>query len=221
MMPQEKKHKRQFIGALIGLAVPILAFTCIFIAISSYPAFSWTHNALSDLGVVPGMTSQTFNFGLFASGFLGFTFAITGLFNYFDDNRVGKAGALTFAAATLALMSIGIFNEDFRPTHFIVSVLFFAILPIALWVITAGLYFKRETKLAVFTVAASIAAATPWILYYTIHYVPNVAIPEFISSMAGSIWLVVICLKMLKENIHKPQSNLPADAESTNIRAQQ
>lgn len=202
----QKNSKRQSMGALIGLTVPMLAFACIFIAINSYPAFSWTHNALSDLGVVPGMTSQTFNFGLFASGILGFTFSITGLFNYFNSNRVGKAGALAFAAATLALMSIGIFNEDFRPTHFIVSVLFFTILPIALWIITAGLYVKREIKLAVFTVASSIAAATPWILYYTIHYAPNVAIPEFISSMAGSIWLVVISFKMLKASTNKNQS---------------
>lgn len=202
----QKNTKRQSIGALIGLTVPILAFACIFIAINSYPAFSWTHNALSDLGVVPGITSQTFNFGLFASGILGFTFSITGLLNYFNSNRVGKAGALAFAAATLALMAIGIFNEDFRPTHFIVSVLFFTILPIALWIITAGLYFKREVKLAVFTVASSIAAATPWILYYTIHYAPNVAIPEFISSMAGSIWLVVISFKMLKASTNKNQS---------------
>jgi hypothetical membrane protein len=212
----QKKPNQQSIGALIGLAVPILAFTSIFIAINSYPAFSWTNNALSDLGVVAGVTSQTFNSGLFISGLLAFTFAITGLFNYFNSNRVGKAGALTFAAATVALMAIGIFNEDFRPTHFIVSVLFFAILPIALWVITAGLYLKREIKLAAFTVAASIAAATPWILYYTVHYVPNVAIPEFISSMAGSIWLVVICLKMLKAHAKpKSQPQAFAGAKST------
>jgi len=198
-MVYQKKNSHQRIGALIGLAVPILAFTCIFAAILSYPAFSWTNNALSDLGVVQGITSQTFNFGLFISGLLAFTFALIGLFNYFNSNKVGKAGALTFAAATVALMAIGIFNEDFRPTHFIVSVLFFTILPIALWVITAALYLKREHKLAVFTVIASIAAATPWILYYTLHYVPNVAIPEFISSLAGSIWLVVISYKMLKK----------------------
>ena len=197
-MPNTKSPNRQSTGALIGIAVPILAFTCILTAIASYPAFSWTNNALSDLGVVPGITSQTFNFGLFISGVLAFTFAIIGLFAYFNTNKVGKAGALTFAAATIALTAIGIFNESFKPTHFIVSVLFFTILPIALWVITAGLYLKREPKLAVFTVLASIAAATPWILFYTIHYVPNVAIPEFISSLAGSIWLIVISYKMLK-----------------------
>ncbi len=197
-MLNQKNHNRQSIGALIGIAVPVIAFTCILIAIAFYPAFSWTNNALSDLGVVSGITSQTFNFGLFISGVLAFTFSIIGLFAYFDTNKVGKAGALTFAAAAIALTAIGIFNESFKPTHFIVSVLFFTILPIALWVITTGLYLKREPKLAVFTVLASIAAATPWILFYTIHYVPNVAIPEFISSLAGSIWLVVISYKMLK-----------------------
>ena len=178
--------------------MPILAFSCILTAIASYPAFSWTSNALSDLGIIPGITGPIFNFGLFASGFLAFNFALFGLFTYLDKNWVGKAGALTFAAATIALMAIGIFNEAFVPTHYIASVAFFTILPIALWIITATLALKHETKMAIFTLIASLVAAAPWILYFTVHYVPNVAIPETISGLTGSIWVVVVSYKMFK-----------------------
>lgn len=185
-------------GAYCGFAVPIVAFTCIAVAILSYPQFSWTNNALSDLGVVPGVTSTVFNVGLVTAGLLGVLFAMLGLFNYFRNSLVGKAGALAFSAATVWLIAIGIFNEHYRPTHFIVSALFFATLPIALWIITAALYCRHEVKLAVFTLVASLVAAAPWILYYTIQYVPNVAIPETISGVTGAIWAITISYKMLK-----------------------
>ncbi len=188
------------IGAACGLAVPIVAFTCIGIAIISYAEFSWVNNALSDLGVVAGITGPVFNSGLFTAGLLGFLFAVMGLFSYFKGSNVGRAGAMVFAVATIWLMAIGIFNESFRPIHYIVSVLFFVTLPIAFWVITAALYLRRKVGLAVFTLVASFVAAAPWILYYTIHYVPNVAIPETISGLTGSIWVIIISIKMLKNN---------------------
>jgi hypothetical membrane protein len=188
----------QKIGATCGFAVPIVAFGAISVAIASYPEFSWTNNALSDLGVVPGITAPVFNMGLFTAGLLGFLFAVIGLFNYFKDSPIGKVGALAFGFATIWLMAIGIFNEHFSPTHFIVSVLFFVTLPVALWIITAGLYLKREVKLAIITLISSFIAAAPWILYYTIHYAPNVAIPETISGLTGAIWIIIISYKTLR-----------------------
>ncbi|MGD6932766.1 MAG: DUF998 domain-containing protein [Candidatus Bathyarchaeia archaeon] len=195
-MPTQAFYQK--IGSACGFAVPIVAFGCIATAIASYAEFSWTNNALSDLGVVPGITGPVFNVGLFTAGLLGVIFSVAGLFNYFKNAPVGKAGALAFALATVWLMAIGIFNENFRPTHFIVSVLFFATLPIALWIITAALYRRHEVKLAVFTLVTSFIAAAPWILYYTIHYVPNVAIPETISGLTGSVWVIFVSYKILK-----------------------
>ncbi len=110
------------IGAAAGVAAPIIAFTCIFSSIATYPAFSWTNNALSDLGVVSGITGPLFNFGLCAAGVLGFAFAVLGLYAYFENDWVGKLGSAFFAAATISLILIGIFNEHFSPTHYIVSV---------------------------------------------------------------------------------------------------
>jgi hypothetical membrane protein len=204
-MPSQKQFLIQKTGAACGLATPIVAFSCILTAIASYPEFSWTNNALSDLGVVAGVTGPVFNVGLFTAGLLGVLFAVLGLFTYFKSNLAGKTGALTFGVATIWLMAIGVFNENFRPTHFIVSVLFFATLPIALWIITAGLYIERTIKLAVFTLLTSFIAAAPWILYYTIHYVPNVAIPETISGLTGSIWILAISYKTLKTANPKKQ----------------
>jgi hypothetical membrane protein len=193
-----QKQVLQKIGAACGFAVPPVAFGAIAAAILSWNEFNWTNNALSDLGVVSGGTAPIFNIGLFSAGVLGVLFAVLGLFNYFSDTRLGRVGALAFAVSTLALMLIGIFNESFRPTHYIVSVMFFASLPLALWIITAALYRRHQTKLAVFTLAASFVAAVPWILLFTVHYVPNVAIPETISGLTGCIWIIIISYQVLK-----------------------
>jgi hypothetical membrane protein len=196
----EEKRVIQRLGAAMGIVVPILAFTSILVAIASYPAFSWTENALSDLGVVQGITGILFNFGLYTSGLLGFGFAVFGLFTYFTylKSSVGRVGAGFFAAATLALMAIGFFNESFSPTHYVVSVAFFTLAPIALFILTYAFYRDRDYGMALFTVAIGIAAALPWILQFTIKYVPNVAIPEAVSALAVSVWVIVLARKMLK-----------------------
>jgi hypothetical membrane protein len=185
-------------GALSAIVAPVLAFSCIFLAIYSYPTFSWTNNALSDLGVVPGITGPVFNFGLCAGGFFVFNSAIFGLFNYLRQSWVGKIGALAFAAVGLSLMGIGFFPENMIPAHFLFSVAFFVLIPISLLIITVAFAVIRRWKLATFTLLIAVAAALPWVFYFYLHYVHGVAIPEFLSAIAGSIWSVVQSYKMYK-----------------------
>jgi hypothetical membrane protein len=176
----------------------MVGFICILSAVASYPQFSWADNALSDLGVVSGITGPLFNFGLLASGFLTFNFAAFGLFTYLGKSVVGKIGAAVFAAASIALISIGIFNENFSPTHYLASVAFFVLTPISLFILTCGFWLKRQRGMAVFTVTIGVAAALPWILELTFKYVPNVAVPEAVSGFAVSVWVIVLSKKMLK-----------------------
>ncbi len=187
----------QLAGEAGGIIAPLAAFTCIMIAIASYPAFSWTDNALSDLGIVSGITGPVFNFGLYFSGLFVFKFAVFGLFRHLGS-WVGKIGALTFAATAWALMGIGIAHENIPPYHYLFSVAFFVLLPISLFIITAAFALKRQTKMALFTLLIAVAAATPWILQFTLNYVQGVAIPEFTSALAGSTWTIVLSYKMLK-----------------------
>jgi hypothetical membrane protein len=202
----QQKNSAQLAGAASGIIAPVLAFSCILVAVASYPEFSWTENALSDLGVVAGFTGPVFNLGLTVSGVFILSFAVFGLFKYFGDSWVGKCGALAFAATALALIGIGIANENIRPFHYLFSVAFFVLLPISLFIITAAFAVKRQTKMVLFTLLIAVAAATPWILYFTVHYVHGVAIPEFTSAFAGSVWTVVLGYNMLKT---PPQPKTP------------
>jgi hypothetical membrane protein len=188
----------QRLGASAGIVAPILGFACILSAIATYPPFSWTNNALSDLGVVSGVTGALFNFGLVASGFLAFNFAIFGLFTYFGKSWVGKIGSVVFAGATLALIAIGVFNESYSPTHYLVSVTFFMLAPISLFILTSAFWTCSQRRMSVFTVTIGFIAALPWLLLFAFNYVPNVAIPESVSGIAVSAWAIVVGKKMLK-----------------------
>lgn len=185
-------------GSAAGLIAPFFTFACILGAIMSFSAFSWTHNALSDLGIVPGLTSALFMLGLCGGGVLAFVFALLGLYSYVGKGATGKVGAGIFATSTLILVCIGIFNENFRPTHFVFSVLFFVLAPIAFFILTAGFYLKGNRKLAVFSVLIALIAAVPWILQLTIRYVSDVAIPETISGVAVGVWAVAMSILMLR-----------------------
>jgi hypothetical membrane protein len=200
-MSEPQNFVYQRIGAASGIVAPIVAFICIIISISSYPTFSWTNNALSDLGVVSGVTASLFNFGLLASGILAFNFAIFGLFTYFGKSWVGKIGSTVFAAATIALIAISVFNENFSPTHYLVSVAFFTLTPIALFILTFGFWFRHQRRIAAFTVMIGLAAVLPWIILFIFNYVPNVAIPEFLSGFAISVWVVFLGKKMLSPKL--------------------
>jgi hypothetical membrane protein len=175
---------------------PVLAFTFILVAVGSYPQFSWTANALSDLGVVSGVTAGVFNSGLIICGVLCLTFAV-GLY-LLVESVIGRVGVFVFALACVSLVAIGTFPESVSPTHYMVSVAFFVLLPISLLVITAGFALKRQAKMAVFTLAEAVVAALPWVLYFTVHYVSGVAVPEAMSGLAGGVWTVVLGYKMLQ-----------------------
>ena len=192
---------KQRFGAATGIFAPLLAFTCILIAIASYSSFSWTKNALSDLGVVAGITGLVFNFGLVCQRAFSLNFAVFGLFACLGRTWVGKIGASVFAAATIALIAIGVFNESYTGTHYAVSVAFFALMPISMFIITCAFLLTHQARMALFTFSCGVALALPWILLFTFEYVPNVAIPEFVSGLIVSAWAIILGISMLKKQV--------------------
>ena len=197
-MPTKNNLIYQKIGAAAGIASPIVALTCVLVAVASYSPFSWTNNALSDLGVVSGATATVFNLGLASGGVLSFVFSMLGLSVFLGRNAAGKIGSALFAAANIALVGIGVFNESYSGTHFAFSVAFFVLSPIALFILTVAFGVARQKIAAVCTVLTACASALPWILLYGLRYVPNVAVPEFASGLAVSAWTIGLSVRILK-----------------------
>lgn len=194
------KHKLWLkLSGLCGFSAPVLALALIFSAVASYSQFSWLDNALSDLGVVPGATALLFNAGLIVGGVLSFIFA-TGLFVFLGERVVGKLGAFCFVIASLALSAIGVFPENVQPMHYLVSVMFFVFQTISMLIIVGAFWLMRQVRMVVFTLLVAVGAALPWALYFSVHYVSGVAIPEIVSGFAGSVWAVVLSGKMLKKS---------------------
>jgi hypothetical membrane protein len=186
------------ISGAYGVLAPVLAFAFILGAVASYPPFSWTSNALSDLGVVSGVTAGVFNSGLIICGVWCLMFAM-GLYVLLSESVVGRVGVFVFGLACVALMAIGMFPESVSPTHYLVSVTFFVLLPISLLITIGGFWRTGQMRLAVFTLVAAVVAALPWVLLFAVRYVSGVAIPEFVSGLAGGMWTVVVGYKMMRE----------------------
>ena len=141
---------------LLGVLTPIIAYSGIIIAIFlNLDWFNWTDNALSDLGHYGnlGIRAFVFNGGLFLSGLLIFIFCLAFYYQekeIFANDRIGKTllttGVIAFFFAGVALMSIGIFSEDFGPIHRFVSEVFFTSIPFTMWFFGGAFYRRAELK---------------------------------------------------------------------------
>lgn len=176
-----------------GVLIPLIAFAFILLAIAYYPQFSWTENALSDLGVQEGATAFLFNTGLIISGILTILFA-TGLFRFLQENPLGRIGALVFVLDAFALTAMGVFPENVKPIHYYASVIFFTLFPISMLFLGTAFLRTSKRKLAFFTFIAAVVVAIVW----TIPFGKGVAIPETVSALSASTWSIVLGCKMLK-----------------------
>ena len=186
------------IAGFFGVVAPIVAFTCILLAIGYSPQFSWTENALSDLGIQEDLTAPLFNYGLIISGVMSLVFAI-GIFALLQRKLMGRVGVFTLMLATLALIAIGVFPENAKPMHYYASVSFFVLIPIAMLVLAWTFAQIGRVKTALYTLLTAVVAVAPWVLQFALNYVRGVAIPETVSALAASAWAMALGLTMLKK----------------------
>ena len=113
---------------LCGLIAPIIVLPLILLSISYSPWFSWTRNALSDLGVHE--VAILFNSALMIGGVLALIFAF-GLMQILHKSKMGFTGTLALIAAAISLFAVGFFPETAGRIHFYVSVAFFTLMIIS------------------------------------------------------------------------------------------
>ena len=156
-----------FHAAVLGAVVPLLL---IVVSIAASPWFSFTDNALSDLGhATRSRVAPLFNLGLATGGLL--IVLVTGLM------RGPQTYRFLLGAAGYFLVLIGVFDEIYGRLHFYVSVAFFAAL--ILFLLAYGLGERRAVP--VLLAAVSVAA---WYLHFAHNAPRGAAIPELISIAA-------------------------------------
>ncbi|HVP92569.1 MAG TPA: DUF998 domain-containing protein [Acidobacteriota bacterium] len=186
--------------AYCGIISPILTFIFISLAISQTSSwFSWTGNALSDLGIHEE-SAVLFNSGLIIGGVLNIVFAF-GVMRFYQNQTVGRDGAFFLLLAGIFLASIGIFPETApNNIHYIVSVAFFAALPMSLLIQSAALLSaSARRKLGAFTLIMAVATVIPWAIWVPLKPYRGVAIPELISALAAATWSIGMGTTLLRE----------------------
>ena len=174
------------ISALFGLISPVLGFAFISISIISSPWFSWDKNAISDLGhSLMSDVSIILNFGLLLTGLMLIIYAVLAL------RREAKWTGYCLILSGFALQLIATFDEVYGYPHQVVSILFF----ISLIIMSILYAFEGKSRLAA---SAFIVILVCWALFLVGGYHSGIAVPEVISSIAVSSWIMYSALKILK-----------------------
>jgi hypothetical membrane protein len=197
------------IGGLCGIIAPIIALTCIVLAILISPWFSMTDNWLSDLAgpqAVDTASAPIFNIGLILAGILGIIFSIalrnSGLFK----TQLGKYGSIILTMDMLFLCAIGIYPETTGDPHFIVSVGFFVLLPFALLFIGISLLKSSEKKLGVISLAIFLFTLVSFPLFFIPRPIGSNAILEIIPALAFAIFSLIFG-SILYKRAQQPQES--------------
>jgi len=174
------------VSRLAGFLAPIVALLTVALAIITHPWFSFTKNAISDLGAIGVEQNYILNVGLAISGTLALIFA----HGVYVDQRtsLGKFGAILFMLGAASLILIAAFPEG-TSLHFSVSVSFFVLT--SLGMLAVGVTDDRDW-FATFTIELFIIAWTLALLCASLF--EGIAISELIGIFAISIWVYVYLL---------------------------
>jgi len=163
---------------MLGVIGVVIAFTGIGISIALTPWFNFYDNALSDLGYCfKSEVAPIFNLTLMVAGFF---FALYGL----EDirKRFPKTG-FSLVLSGFLLILIGGFDEVYGIIHFYVSVLFFISIGFASIVYSL----EAKNKLGY---TAFIIGFLSWSVYGFQFCKIGVAVPELLSAIAVSLWVI-------------------------------
>jgi hypothetical membrane protein len=182
------------ITAACGILGMLVLYMSMFTAILVSPWFSWTGNALSDLGNITRSSSPIFNFGLIVSGIIIAIFPL-GLRAKTKTIPLEHLGTIAFLVAAIALVGVGIFPENYILEHLITAGTMFLLNTVGLFLF--GIAFIRSDsmkELGAVSVLLAIASAVIWVPIWG----PGIAIPEMIASVAVYILILVLSARLLR-----------------------
>jgi hypothetical membrane protein len=189
------------ITATCGILGILILYIFIFAAILVSPWFSWTNNALSDLGNITRNSSPIFNVGLVVSGIVIAVFPL-GLRARTRTSALEHSGTLAFLVAAIALIGVGIFPENYIMEHVITAGTMFLLNTVGLFLF--GVAFIRSESmrvLGVVSVLLGVASAVIWVPIWG----RGIAIPEMIASVAVYILFLVLSFRLFSGRVVVPK----------------
>jgi len=173
------------ISGICGIILPIIFILSVYLSLQNAIWFSWTENAISDMGR-PEYGLEFFNYSLIAIGvlLLIFTFGL-----YYSMNKY-RFGPTVLALSSIYFIGVGIFPLP-DPNHVDFSSLFFIGFPIGFFILGQYLY-KQKLKffknMGIFAfVITIIAVCSPLFLIFY----PGIAVPEVLILIPGFFWCLI------------------------------
>ncbi|MHA1838946.1 MAG: DUF998 domain-containing protein [Candidatus Ranarchaeia archaeon] len=178
----------------LGLLSPVISWIGIFSAISLSPWFSWTDNALSDLGV--SSAGIVFNSALIISGFLTLVFVYKLLTLYHKRPLLVVVAGL-LAVTQSASIGIGVFTEYYGGLHNLLATMLFVFAFLTSLTYGIGIILtEHDLSQGILSCAIAVSGILSWFLLDF----PGIAIPEAFSAALFSTWQVLFILKMSSVN---------------------
>ncbi|ASJ09596.1 hypothetical protein A3L11_10280 [Thermococcus siculi] len=175
------------LSAYVSLSLPFVFVVGLAIAVSQNPWFSFTNNALSDMGSIRNPVNYYFNGFLMVFAILGFIAAV-GAFK--------KGLSYLMPLAMVFLFMVGVFPEEYAP-HVPAAVLFYVLAFADMAIV--GIKLGRSgtgwgyawSFLAVFTFALMLYLVKAEVF-------DGLAVPELIGAATILAWFVYVGILMLR-----------------------
>ena len=196
------------IAGLCGVLSPVIAFSCIGLAIFYSPWFSWTQSWLSDLGgtvgetpvwAARGIASIFFNTGLIVAGVLGILLVLGIIKSGVLGIRPGRLGALLLILDMCALCAIGVFPETTGNLHVLAATTFFFLVPLSLLLIGVKLRKSSEKKLGLLMILLGILSLVSLPFLFIPPPWGSNAIIEMFPSVTISVFAVIFGIKLFRK----------------------
>lgn len=186
--------------AASGVLAAGVSLGCLLLATMISPTFTWTGNALSNLGVAwteagTAMTARLFNGGLLLGTLLGWVFAY---FLWTQAASRGKRLVAALLALTLAAMGgIALFPQG-TDLHFPVAVTFYVMITVTIWtdaVVVRDTVEGQRGAVATWLGAANVGAWVVWAATGPVRR-PGLALPEIVGAFVFALWILSSAIRL-------------------------
>ena len=178
-----------FLGSTLPL---ILVLSATFL--SSW--FSWSANALSELGV--GEQAILFNSAMLIGGALNFLFAV-GLYKYLGKEKLIRAGVVSILLSSICLALVGVFTINYHIPHGLAAFGYFVFAPAGFLLIGFG---EEEDTIRKLSLACGFAALLAILVLPTAVFVLSLnvgfAVPELVEGLIISTWTIYMSVRLLR-----------------------
>lgn len=163
---------------LLLLAAFSTIYACLFYSLYAASWFSWSSNALSDLGhSTRSEVAAVYNFGLLGGGLLLALYSVAYL------RSETKIAWIFMLATGFSLQLVAAYDEVYGFLHWLVSVLLFGALGVS--ILIYGLERRSRLSIPVFSLYMAV-----WAAFYLDMLGTGVSVPELAVSLLSSIFFI-------------------------------